>query len=131
MNGMRWFKKEADGITAANDPTKTLAFSICLTARNVVLYVHSYSPEEQQFFMSCIASFLPTKATDIQECRNHIKNIIEYALNVRYKDISDSLDNLIPIPTTWPNKKSRQRGRSSTVCSTPATSFTDQSTRKS
>ena len=111
------------------DATKALAFSICLTARNVMLYVHSYSSTRQEYLMSLVSSFLPSKIKDIQECRNQVKNILDFALQVRRKRISEALDALYPFPPSWPSKRNKQRGRG-TPCSTPATSFNVQTESK-
>lgn len=116
VNEMRWLRQHAviegmeDLAAGESGATKTIAFSICLTARQVLLYVHSYSTEKQEHLMSNISSFLPTKAKDTQECRNHIKNIIDFALNERRKDVRKALDTLYPYPQSG-HRRGLSRGR--------------------
>lgn len=120
VNSIRWLLHEAEGSSTPEvDPTKTLAFSICLTARQALLYVHSYSPKNQQFLMSFVQSYIPTRPVDIQECNRHVKNISDFALNIRRLEIDNSLDALHPPPDSWPSKKRVH----STASSTPATFF--------
>lgn len=127
VNSIKWLLKQAQARQSSAmfkiDDRKTLAFSVCLTARQVLLYVHSYSSENRQFLMSCIGSYVPTQSQQIQDCNRHIKNIVDWALDTRRKDIETSLDILYPLPSTAPGKRKRLESIANSRSVTPATSL--------
>ncbi|CAF9913281.1 MAG: hypothetical protein GOMPHAMPRED_007844 [Gomphillus americanus] len=126
VSSMRYLMQQANGEDAAVPSTKALAFTVCVDGRYVEFNIHWYSEGTEEYMMSCIDSFRTVQEKDIQECRNWIKNIIEYCLGQCRTEIVNALETLHPFPPTWSNKKPRTRGGSST----PATSFTTTSGNK-
>ena len=119
VNSMQWLYRQAE---LEPDAIKTLAFSICLTARQAILYVHYYHSESKQFRMSSAESYSTTQANDIQKCNWHIQNILDFAVSTRRTQIEGCLNKLYPIPEWWRLKKKR-----GSAASTPTASFSGAS----
>ncbi|KAL8799653.1 MAG: hypothetical protein Q9182_005723 [Xanthomendoza sp. 2 TL-2023] len=103
VNAVRWIYQEADG---PEEPpiVDTIAFSACVTHRQVVIYVHWYSAVENQHYMSWIASL--DTMHQVQQCNNIIQNIFDHCLNTRQKKIRAALEKLNPIPERWKQARS-------------------------
>lgn len=124
VRAMEWLLGQAYSVQP-DSTVDTVAFSASATARQVVFYIHYYSPEQGAYFMSYVKSFMTTDPQHIQECRNLVNNILDYGLGMRQQNLRDCLDSLFPhMDTKW--KKSR-RASDPEESSTPATSFTTAS----
>ncbi|EGE02752.1 hypothetical protein TEQG_01789 [Trichophyton equinum CBS 127.97] len=98
MNALRHLFQQAH-TSRDQSVVDSIAFSVCLTYREAVLYVHYYSVEEDCHWMSWINTYQTIR--DIEECNNSIENIFEYALGTRQKRIRDTLERLYPFPEHW------------------------------
>jgi len=112
------------------DPSRTrsssdaLAFSAAVSQRQVVAHVHYYNPEDEKFYMSYIDSFYFVK--DAQGCRNHMKNVVEWLLEIQQPIVRDALKRLHPITKWW------KRGRpASVIIDAAESSFTSEDERSS
>ena len=83
-----------------------LVFSVAVTQREAVAHVHYYNPQDDTFYMSYIDSFYFAK--DVQGCRDHIKNVVEWLLEIQQPIVRDALKALHPIAKAW--KKIRSTG---------------------
>ena len=124
VSTMRWLMEQVaencdDSAGMDNQAIDTVAFSICFIARQVLLYVHSVS-KTNKYFMSLVSVFMPTDGKDVQKCRDQIKNIMDFGINVRRPKIVNALDKLYPFPETWPQKMPKLGGRSKTPSTTSA-----------
>ena len=123
VNSMRWLLQQASSVSDDSITSeKALAFSMCISARQAVLYIHFYSPQTKLYWMSFVDCYMPTDPRDVQKCNRHVQNILDYALGDRLTAVKDALGALFPYPENWSNKKRA----SVTGHSTPATSFTNE-----
>ena len=105
----------------ANSMVDTISFSASAIARQVVLYIHYYSPEQKDYYMSYVNSYMTTDPKHIQECHNVVKNILDYGLGMRQKKVQECLE---------PISQGRHQMEEESTCyhlgelSTLATSFT-------
>ncbi|KAL8678384.1 MAG: hypothetical protein Q9186_005252 [Xanthomendoza sp. 1 TL-2023] len=103
VNALRWTYQEAHGF---EEPPMldTIAFSACVTHRQVVIHVHWYSAVENQNYMSWIASLDIIR--EVQRCNHIIQNIFDHCLNARQTKIRAALEMLNPIPEHWKHARS-------------------------
>ncbi|KAL7921795.1 hypothetical protein ACQKWADRAFT_114158 [Trichoderma austrokoningii] len=80
-----------------------LIFSAAVSQREAVMHVHYYNPEDKMFYMSYIDSFHFAK--DVQGCRDHVKNVMDWLLEIQQPIIRNALKNLHPLTKVW--KKGR------------------------
>lgn len=107
VESLRWLLKQAFP-SQVPPATDTVAFTGAVSARAAVFYILWYSVTEQCHIMSkfCNVSFLEgLPRPDIQQCRNVIKSMIEYGVDVRQLVVRKALVQLNPPPPHW--KKSR------------------------
>lgn len=124
VNALSWLLREAGTYDSAS-LTDTIAFTIALSHREAIFYVHWYSETNRRHYMSFLKSYSSVTAEDIRACNNTVKNIIDLALGARMTTISTTLGALFPFPQHW-----KQVRRSSTAPSTPATSFVEDARPK-
>ncbi|KAI4142920.1 MAG: hypothetical protein LQ340_007172 [Diploschistes diacapsis] len=80
VGAMQWLLEQASP-SQASVMTDTIAFTIAMTARQVIVYIHYYySGQGHACYMSFIKSYTPTDSTDVQDCRNTVKNILDDGL---------------------------------------------------
>ena len=100
VSGLLWLLKQADP-ERTRRLTDSIAFSVTVTQRVSVFYVHYYVEEEQRFYMSYISKIWNTDPIDIQRCHDIVKNILEYGVTIRQQMIKDAFSLLFPIPNHW------------------------------
>jgi hypothetical protein len=88
-----------------------IVFSDAVTQRQAVAYVHYYNPKDSIFYMSCIDEFY--FRTDVQRCRDHVKNAMDWLLNIQQPMIRSALRQLQPIAKNW------KKGRVASVAADP------------
>ncbi len=101
-----------------------LVFSVAVSQREAIAHVHYYNPENDTFYMSYIDSFYFAKDVDLQGCRDHIKNVVEWLLEIQQPAVRDALKALRPIAKAW--KKARS---ASAVTDAADSSFGSDSSR--
>lgn len=119
VNALLWLLKEA-GLSDSHSVKDKVAFTVTLSHREAIFYIHWYSVDDRCFYMSFLKSYSSMVPENIQACNNTVKNIIDYGLGARKTMIGNALKALFPFPEHW--KQSRP---ASTVPSTPGTSFTE------
>lgn len=119
----RWLLKQAfpSKDLAATD---AVAFVGAISPRTGVFYAVWYSENKNRYVMSKIRIVSFMEGSDIQRCRELIKNITEYELGTPLLAIREALAKLNPPPPHW--KKSRS---ASSIVGTSAASFADDETR--
>lgn len=120
VKAMQWLMQQAepDGASSALD---TISFSVAANARHAMFYVHYHSPGVEAYVMSYVKSCTITDPTNIQICRNIVKNITEYGLGIRLKTLRTCLQKVYSQTNQWPNK------RPSSVAEPPESSTTASS----
>lgn len=103
-------------------PDKALGFTVCLTARAAILYVHYYNEKDQKYHMSVVNSYWLHVPADIQKCNRDIKNLLDYGLGARREAVNEVLEKLWPIPQAWSDRTSRKRKAEPLYQNTPITS---------
>ncbi|ERF72002.1 hypothetical protein EPUS_09326 [Endocarpon pusillum Z07020] len=102
VSAMRWLYREA--YAAEDQPiVDSIAFSACVTHREVAFHVHHYSQAEARYYMSSIGTFQTVR--EVQACNNLVRNIFEHGLETRQKKTREALKQLYPFPQHW--KKTR------------------------
>jgi len=124
VNALLWLLREAGTYDSAS-LTDTIAFTITMSHREAIFYLHWYSEADRRHYMSFLKSYSSVTAEDIRACNNTVKNIIDHALEARMTTIGTALEALIPFPQHW-----KQVRRTSTAPSTPATSFVEETRPK-
>ncbi|KAK0263591.1 hypothetical protein LTR35_017520 [Friedmanniomyces endolithicus] len=96
VNAMRWLYREA---YSTNDQpvVESMAFSACVTHREVVFHVHHYSTADNLYYMSLLEAFQTVR--QVEECNN------VHALGSRQEKTREQLKLLHPFPAHW--KKTR------------------------
>jgi hypothetical protein len=120
VNALLWLLREA-GTYDSSSLTNTIAFTITMSHREAIFYLHWYSDADRRYYMSFLESYSSLKANDIRACNNTVKNIIDYGLGARRTVIGTALEALFPFLQQW-----KQARPPSTALSTPATSFTEE-----
>ncbi|MCJ1350655.1 MAG: hypothetical protein MMC33_000636 [Icmadophila ericetorum] len=120
VNALLWLLREA-GTHDSSSLTNTITFTIMMSYREAIFYLHWYSEAARRYCMSFLESYSSVKANDIRACNNTVKNIIDHGLGARKTAIGTALEALFPFPQHW-----KQARSPSTAASTPATSFTEE-----
>ena len=120
VNALLWLLREA-GTYDSSSLTDTIAFTITMSHREAIFYLHWYSEADRRYYMSFLKSYSSVIAKDIRACNNTIKNIIDHGLGARKTGIGIALEALFPFPQHW-----KQARPPSTAPLTPATSFADE-----
>ena len=102
VNSKRWLYSEAYG-TNDQPVVESIAFSACVTHREVVFHVHHYSAKDDLYYMSSIGTFQTMR--QVTECNNIVSNIFKYGLGTRQDRTREQLKLLYPFLPRW--KKSR------------------------
>ena len=124
VNALLWLLKEA-GTYDSSSLKDTIAFTITMSHREAILYLHWYSETDRHYYMSFLESYSSVTPEDIRACNNTVKNIIDYGLGARRTAIGKALQALFPSPQHW-----KQIRPPSTTQSTPATSFAEVANKK-
>lgn len=98
-----------------------LVFSAAVSQREAVAHVHYYNPNDDKYYMSYIDTF--PFAKDAQGCHDHIKNVVEWLLEIQQPIIRDVLTKLHPITKLW------KKARSASAIIDAAESFTSEDGR--
>lgn len=119
VNALSWLLQEAQkcGLSDTDLMQDTVSFSIVMSDREAVFYMHWQSTEESRFYMSRLKSYSAFEPDEIRACNNAVKNTVENAVGVRKKKIDNALMALFPIPEHWNPVRTNP--------TTSATSFSD------
>ena len=120
VNALLWLLKEA-GTYDSSSLTDTIAFTITMSHREAIFYLHWYSEADRRYYMSFLESYSSVTAKDIRACNNTVKNIIDYGLGARRTAIGTALEALFSFPQHW-----KQARTPSTAPSTPASSLAEE-----
>lgn len=120
VNDLLWLLREA-GTSTNSSLTDTIAFTITMSHRQAIFYLHWYSATDRRHYMSFLESYSCVTPKDIRACNNTVKNIIDHGLGARKTAVGNALENLFPFPQHW-----KQGRPPSTVPSTPATSSSEE-----
>lgn len=120
VNALLWLLQEA-GTYDSSSMTDTIAFTITMSHREAIFYLHWYSEADRRFYMSFPESYSSVKAKEICACNNTVKNIIDHGLGLRRTAICTALEALFPFPQYW-----KQARPSSTAPLTPASSSAEE-----
>ena len=98
VNAARWILREA---SFSQEPSvvDTVAFSACVSHRQVVWHVHWFSAENGQYYMSWIATYDTLR--NIQQCNDLTLNIFDHCQGERQANLRGALLRLYPIPNHW------------------------------
>ena len=124
VNALIWLLREA-GTYDSSSLTDTIAFTITMSHREAIFYLHWYSKADRRHYMSFLEWYSSVTAKDIRACNNTVKNIIDHGLGARRTAIGTALEALFPFPQHWKHARPP-----STAPSTPATSFTEEARAK-
>lgn len=117
VNALLWLLREASTYDSSS-LTDKIAFTITMSHREAIFYLHWYFEADRRHYMSFLESYSSVTAKDIGACSNTVKNIIDHGLGARRTAIGTALEALFPFP------QHRKPARPpSTAPSTPATSF--------
>lgn len=116
VNALLWLLREASTYDSSS-LTDIIAFTITMSHREAIFYLHWYSEADRRHYMSFLESYSSVTAKDIRACNNTVKNIIYHGLGARRTAIGTALEALFPFPQHW-----KQARPPSTAPSTPATS---------
>ncbi|CAF9941375.1 MAG: hypothetical protein HETSPECPRED_003219 [Heterodermia speciosa] len=102
VNATRWVFREAYP-SRDQSVMKSIAFSACVTQRLAIFYVHFYSAEKSQHYMSWIATCETMR--HVQKSNHLVENILEHCLGARQTNIRTALGQLYPFPSHWKNSR--------------------------
>lgn len=100
VNSTRWLYREAypsEDLSVVD----MIAFSACVTHRLIVYHVHFYLAEENQHYMSWIATCETMR--QVQKSNQLVESIFEHCLGTRQTKIRRALSRLYPFPHHWKN----------------------------
>ncbi|MCJ1410524.1 hypothetical protein MMC19_004609 [Ptychographa xylographoides] len=117
VNALLWLLNQA-GLSESHSVKDTVAYTVTMSHRQAIFYIHWYSADDRRFYMSYLKTFSSMEPQDIRKCSDTVKNIIDHAVGARKTMIGDALQALFPFPEHW-----KQARPASTVPSTPDTSF--------
>ena len=100
LRAVRWLLDQT-GSAHSNKLKDTVTFSIAATGRMAVLSVHWHSEKDKMDYMSHVKSFSTRALDQIQECHDAVKNILDYGLGERRKDLGKALEALFPLSQQW------------------------------
>ena len=95
------------------DPNRThssadaIVFSVAVSQRQAVAYVHYFDPDDGIFYMSYVDNFYFVEA--VQKCRDHVKNAVEWLLKTQQPMVRDALQRLHPMTKAWKKGRSAPR----------------------
>ena len=89
----RWLYSEAHG-TDDQPVVDSIAFSACVTHREVVFHVYHYSTAEKQLYMSLLGAF--QTVSEVEGCNNIVSNIFKYGLGIRQDKTREQVKLLYP-----------------------------------
>ena len=124
VNALLWLLREA-GTYDNSSLTDTIAFTITMSHREAIFYLHWYSEVDRRYYMSFLQSYSSVSPKDIRACNNTVKNIINYGLGARKTGIGTALEALFPFPQHW-----KQARPPSTGPLTPGTSLAEPNKKK-
>ena len=75
-------------------PINSATFSIAMSGTEARLYI-SWKPNELDYYMQKVESFILQKPEQYVEFRKYVRNIIDWGKEKRLKQIQESLDNLL------------------------------------
>ena len=98
VNAARWLLREAN---PSQEPSvvETIAFSACLSHRQVIWHVHWYRAADGQQYMSWIATHDTIR--QVQPCNHLTLNILDHGQGDRQTKLRAALARLHPIPNHW------------------------------
>ena len=105
VRALQWLSDEAGAVLTPKD---TVAVSMAVSGRLVVLAIHWYSPEEGLYYMSKMRSFLVDRKDDVQACHDALENIVKWGLETRFGKVREVLTLLDPIPSSWSYLKAKR-----------------------
>lgn len=120
VNSLLWLLQQAASYYSSI-LTDTIAFTIAMSHRQAVFYLHWYSELDRRYYMSLLNSYSSLVPADIRICNSTVKNILDYGLGPRKTAISVALEALFPFPAQWEQTRSL-----STASLTPARSSTQE-----
>lgn len=100
VNALLWLLREA-GTYDSSSLTDTIAFSITVSHRQALFYLHWYKEDDRRHYMSYLKGYSTVAAEEIRACNNTVKNIIDHALGARMTAIGTALEALFPFPQHW------------------------------
>lgn len=100
VNALLWLLREA-GTYDETSLTDRISFTIAMSHRQAVFYLHWYSEADQRHYMSFLDSYSSFSARDIRACNSTVKNIIDHGLGARRASIASALKALFPFPQQW------------------------------
>ncbi|PGH33401.1 hypothetical protein GX50_03789 [[Emmonsia] crescens] len=80
-----WLFSEAYASEDQPSVVDSIAFSTCVTYREVVLHVHHYSVAEDRYYLSSLGTFQTTNIHQVQAYNNIVQNIFEHGLETRQR----------------------------------------------
>ncbi|KAI0871209.1 hypothetical protein GGS24DRAFT_510000 [Hypoxylon argillaceum] len=112
VNSLLWLLQQA-GTDHDSIQIDTIAFTIALSHRQAVFYLHWYSEVDHRYYMSFLESYSSMRPADIRACNSTVKNILDYGLGQRKKTIGVALGALYPFPKQWKQARSAHTASSS------------------
>ncbi|KAI0097339.1 hypothetical protein GGR51DRAFT_541419 [Nemania sp. FL0031] len=114
VSSLIWLLREAG---TYNDSTwmDTIAFTISMSQRQAVFYIHWYSEDDHRYYMSLLNTYSTLIPSDIRACNSTVRNIMDYGLGRRKSTISAALEALFPYPTKWKQGRSAATASSSSL----------------
>lgn len=109
VNALLWLLREASTYDSSS-LTDTIAFTIAMSHREAIFYLHWYSEADRRHYMSFLESYSSVTAKDIRACNNTVKNIIDHGLGARRTAIGTALEALFPFPQHWKQARTPQYG---------------------
>ncbi|KAJ8126652.1 hypothetical protein O1611_g6986 [Lasiodiplodia mahajangana] len=98
VNSLLWLLRQA-GMYNDSIRINTVAFTIAISQRLAVFYIHWHSEDDHRHYMSMLSSYSTLVPSDIRLCNNTVKNILDYGLGQRKTTISAALEALSPLLT--------------------------------
>ncbi|KUI65956.1 hypothetical protein VM1G_02386 [Cytospora mali] len=102
VRSLMWLLDQIDSARTRSS-CDAIVFSAAICQREVVAHVHYYNPEDETFYMSYIDHFYFAKG--VQGCHDHVKNVVDWLLEVQQPIVRDALRALHPMTHVW--KKAR------------------------
>ncbi|MCJ1449593.1 MAG: hypothetical protein MMC23_010115 [Stictis urceolatum] len=99
----RWLYREAHG-TDDQPVVDSIAFSACVTHREVVFHVHHYSTADKRLYMSRFGAF--QTVDEVEGCNNIVSNIFKHGLGARQDQTLEQVKLLYPFPPHWKRSRS-------------------------
>ena len=104
VKAMEWLLEQAKASENATE-IDTVAFSIAATGRLVVLSIHWRSLEDRAYYMSYVKSFVTTDKEHVQACHSTVKNVLDWAVGERHRNLKQTLQILFPLSDQWTQKQ--------------------------